>query len=384
VRLRHGVVVLCDRVDVDTDGRVARVHARVLTGTLGRNPDGVKVWAAIHWVDADTGLPSEFHLFGDLFTAADPDAEGDFRAHLDPASRVVRRGFVEPSVAADPADTRYQFERQGYFWRDPGAERGGEAPAPEGDAPLVWNRIVTLKDARRGAADRAANAERATAAAGAAAGAAVATGSGIDDAGGAATADGGRGEAAAPDPLAALDAVARDAAERWIGEGVEPAHAGLIAADPVLTRLLTGAADAGASLAAAAPWVAQETRGELRRRGQLPADADGAALAELLALLADGTLHVGGAREAWAAVAAGEGRPGAVVAQRGLARLDDQDALLAAARTAVAEHPAEAAAFRAGKQALFGFFVGQVMRATGGRADPRAAQAAVRTALAEG
>jgi len=388
VRLRHGVVVQCDRVDVDTDGRVARVHARVLPGTLGRNPAGVKVWAAIHWVDAETGLPSEFRLFGDLFTAADPDADGDFRTHLDPDSRVVQRGFVEPSVAADAAadaaDTRYQFERQGYFWRDPGAEQGGEARAPAGGVPLVWNRIVPLKDARRGAADRertAAIAERARAAAGVS----LAAGAGADAIGTDAVGiGGGRGQAAAPDPLAALDAVARDAAERWIGEGVEPAHAGLIAADPVLTNLLARAVEAGASLAAAAPWVAQETRGELRRRGQLPADVDGAALAELLALLADGTLHVGGAREAWAAVAAGEGRPAAVVTQRGLARLDDQDALLAAARTAVADHPAEAAAFRAGKQALFGFFVGQVMRATGGRADPRAAQAAVRAALADG
>jgi glutaminyl-tRNA synthetase len=130
VRLRHGVVVRCERVDEDADGRVVRVHARVLPGTLGRNPDGVKVWAAIHWLDAATALESEFRLFGDLFTVADPDAEGDFRAHLEPASRVVLRGFVEPSVAADAADTRYQFERQGYFWRDPGAEQAGEAPRP--------------------------------------------------------------------------------------------------------------------------------------------------------------------------------------------------------------------------------------------------------------
>ncbi|MBW6455902.1 MAG: glutamine--tRNA ligase/YqeY domain fusion protein, partial [Trueperaceae bacterium] len=163
VRLRHGVVVVCEGVDVASDGRVARVQARVLPGTLGRNPDGVKVWSAIHWVDADTALPAEFRLFGDLFTVADPDAAGDFRQHLDPASLVVRRGFVEPSVAADAPDTRYQFERQGYFWRDPGPELGPEAAGADAGAPraaggspatggLVWNRIVTLKDARRGAA----------------------------------------------------------------------------------------------------------------------------------------------------------------------------------------------------------------------------------------
>ncbi|MDA0699700.1 MAG: glutamine--tRNA ligase/YqeY domain fusion protein, partial [bacterium] len=112
VRLRHAVVVHCDRVDSDDAGRVVRVHARVVPGSLGRNPDGVKIWAAIHWADAATGLPAEFHLYDHLFTAADPDADGDFRQHLDAASRQVRAGFVEPSVAGDAADQRYQFERQ--------------------------------------------------------------------------------------------------------------------------------------------------------------------------------------------------------------------------------------------------------------------------------
>ena len=392
VRLRHGVVVLCEGVDVDPDGRVARVQARVLPGTLGRNPDGVKVWAAIHWVDADTALPAEFRLFGDLFTVADPDASGDFRQHLDPASLVVQRGFVEPSVAADAATTRYQFERQGYFWCDPGPELGPEATEAEpggslAPSGLVWNRIVTLKDARRVAAGggeppdapaRARPSARGPAARGPAArGPAPAAADGEH----AGRAD-GAGEA--PDPLAGLAPADRAVAERWIEGGVDPAHAGLIAAEPALAGLLADAVGAGASLAAAAPWVAQETRGELRRRGQLPPQMTGGALAELLALLADGTLHAGGAREAWAAVAAGEGNPHAIVERRGLARLDDEAALLAAARAAVAAHPAEAAAFREGKQALVGFFVGQVMRATGGRADPRAAQAAVRAALAEG
>ncbi|MFO8149069.1 MAG: glutamine--tRNA ligase/YqeY domain fusion protein [Trueperaceae bacterium] len=382
VRLRHGVVVLCEGVDVDAEGRVTRAQARVLPGTLGRNPDGVKVWAAIHWLDADTALPAEFRVFGDLFTVADPDAAGDFRQHLDPASLVVHRGFVEPSVAADAADTRYQFERQGYFWRDPGPELGPEAAAtdPSGSlvpSGLVWNRIVTLKDARRvtaGGGERSPAPARARPAARAPA----AEAAGGEPAGGAA------GTGGTPDPLAGLAPADRAAAERWIEGGVDPVHAGLIAAEPLLAGLLADAVGAGADVAVAAPWVAQETRGELRRRGQLPAQLTGEALAELLALLADGTLHAGGAREAWAAVAAGEGSPRAVVERRGLARLDDEAALLAAARAAVAAHPAEAAAFRGGKQALVGFFVGQVMRATGGRADPRAAQAAVRAALAEG
>src|SRR5262249_2023234 len=56
---------------------------------------------------------------------------------VNPNSLLVTHGLVEPSITKDPADARYQFERTGYFWRDPVDSRG--------DA-LVFNRIITLKD----------------------------------------------------------------------------------------------------------------------------------------------------------------------------------------------------------------------------------------------
>jgi glutamyl/glutaminyl-tRNA synthetase len=92
-------------------------------------------------------------LYDRLFTASDPEAEaaalggeGSFRDFLNPESlRVVKGGFVEPSVAQDEPDTRYQFERLGYFWRDPGHESGNT---------FVFNRIVTLRDSWTRASER--------------------------------------------------------------------------------------------------------------------------------------------------------------------------------------------------------------------------------------
>ena len=149
VRLRHAYVVRCDEVVKDADGNVRELRCSLLEGTLGRNPDGVKVGAAIHWLSADHALPAEFRLYDRLFTVPEPGADGgDFLEHLNPASLVVRHGFVEPSLAGDDPDTRYQFERLGYFWRDP--EEGRREA-------LVFNRIITLKDswARREQARRA-------------------------------------------------------------------------------------------------------------------------------------------------------------------------------------------------------------------------------------
>ncbi|MFN2324195.1 MAG: glutamine--tRNA ligase, partial [Trueperaceae bacterium] len=132
---------------------------------------------------------------------------------------------------------------------------------------------------------------------------------------------------------------------------------------------------------AAAPWVAQDVRAALRDRGSLAPTLDGVALAALLAALDGGTLHAAGTREALRRVAAGEGTPAEVIARHALAVVDDADAVAAAVADVLAAHPDERAAYRAGKKGLLGFFVGQTMRATGGRADPKRVQAALAAAL---
>ena len=95
----------------------------------------------IHWVSAAHALDCELRLYDELFAVPDPDAlpEGkDFVAALNPESLVTVRGAkIEPSVAADPPGSRYQFERTGYFVSDPVDSTPGA---------LVFNRTVTLRD----------------------------------------------------------------------------------------------------------------------------------------------------------------------------------------------------------------------------------------------
>jgi glutaminyl-tRNA synthetase len=137
VRLRHAYVIELEDV-VEEGGEVRRLKARVVPGTLGANPeDGAKPKGVIHWVSAAHALPVEFRLYGRLFLTADPEEGGDFLKNLNPKALEVRRGFIEPSVAKDPRETRYQLERLGYFWQDPVDSR------PEA---LVLNRIVPLKE----------------------------------------------------------------------------------------------------------------------------------------------------------------------------------------------------------------------------------------------
>jgi len=137
VRLRHAYVIRCDEVVKDAAGMVVELRCSHDSATLGRKPEGDPVKGTIHWVSTPHAVPAEMRLYDRLFRVADPESDGDFTNHLNPESLTVAQGVVEPSVLQDLPDTRYQFERLGYFWRDP-VDSTAERP--------VFNRIATLRD----------------------------------------------------------------------------------------------------------------------------------------------------------------------------------------------------------------------------------------------
>ncbi len=141
VRLRYGYFVTCTDVTKDASGAVVELRCTYDPATKGGDaPDGRKVQGTIHWASAAHALDCELRLYDKLFTVPDPDdvEEGkDFLSVVNRESLVVVRGAkIEPSVAQDPAESRYQFERTGYFAMDPDSSAGA----------LVFNRTVTLRD----------------------------------------------------------------------------------------------------------------------------------------------------------------------------------------------------------------------------------------------
>ena len=140
VRLKYGLVVECTGCEKAADGSLSAVLARVVPDTRSGTPgaDAVKVKGTITWVGVHDAVPATLNLYDRLFTEAQPDAGGrDFREALNPNSKRMVAGFVEPSLAAAPAEQRFQFERHGYFVSD------RKAHAPE---QPVFNRITALRD----------------------------------------------------------------------------------------------------------------------------------------------------------------------------------------------------------------------------------------------
>ena len=141
VRLRYGYFIKCVEVVKDEQGAIVELRCTYDPETRGgQAPDGRKVKATIHWVSAPHALEAEVRLYSHLFTRPVPggDEDGrDFLADLNPNSLQVLTGCrIEPSVANAVPETRYQFERLGYFCVDPDTQPG----------KLVFNRTVTLRD----------------------------------------------------------------------------------------------------------------------------------------------------------------------------------------------------------------------------------------------
>jgi len=138
VRLRYAYFVTCREVVKDASGEVVELRCTYDPATRGGNaPDGRKVRGTIHWVSAAHALPAEIRLYHPLFTRPVPGAEGDLVADLNPNSLEVLEGaMAEPGLAGDNSPAPIQFERQGYFVRDPDAGAGR----------LVFNRTVGLRD----------------------------------------------------------------------------------------------------------------------------------------------------------------------------------------------------------------------------------------------
>jgi glutaminyl-tRNA synthetase len=141
VRLRYAYYVRCTHVDKDAAGNVTTVHCTYDPKTRGGDsPDGRKVKSTIHWISEAHAVDAEVRLYEHLFAKADPEdvEEGqDWKANLNPNSlQVIDGAKVEPSLRDAPAQSRYQFERTGYFCVDPDS-------TPD---KLVFNRTVSLKD----------------------------------------------------------------------------------------------------------------------------------------------------------------------------------------------------------------------------------------------
>ncbi|MCL2547960.1 MAG: glutamine--tRNA ligase/YqeY domain fusion protein [Symbiobacteriaceae bacterium] len=144
IRLKGAYIIRCDAVVKNDSGEITELLCSYDPETKsGATAGSRKVKGTSHWVEASSAIDATVRLYDKLFTIPDPEADAeegvDFVAHLNPDSLDLLTGCkMEPFLANAPAEMRYQFMRQGYFYVDHVDHALGN---------LVFNRIVSLKDA---------------------------------------------------------------------------------------------------------------------------------------------------------------------------------------------------------------------------------------------
>ena len=135
VRLRAGYFLRCNDVETDSDGEVVRLRCTYDPETGGgQAPDGRKVRATIHWVSAEHAVDAQVALYDRLFADPVPGADGrDPLESYNTASRELITAKVEAALLLTEPGEVVQFERLGYFARDP-------------DTPMLFHRTVGLRD----------------------------------------------------------------------------------------------------------------------------------------------------------------------------------------------------------------------------------------------
>ncbi len=348
VRLRHGYCITCDEI-VTEGAEVVGLRASHVPDSVGRKPAGVKVSGVIHWVSAAHAMPAEVRLYDRLFRVPRPDeGDQDPAATLNPDSlEVVAGAMVEPALAGAEPGSHWQLERVGYFAVDQDSAPGA----------LVLNRTVTLRDSWAGAEEPAPAAEPRAQSAKAKTRPPKKSRTEY------------RAEARLRDPVLAERLAA------WPAEhGISADGADLLTGDRATGDLFLAAVAAGGPAPAVARWIVNELPPALGDRELTATALTGAGFGALVAAVDRGQITGAAGKEVFAELVERGGDPAAIIADRGLAQLSDEDAVAAVVDQVLAANSDKVDQYRQGKTALLGFLVGQVVRASQGKANPRVAQ----------
>ncbi len=186
---------------------------------------------------------------------------------------------------------------------------------------------------------------------------------------------------------AELPELAEARARRFAAEfDLSDYDAGILTTDRALADLFEDTVKEGAPAKAAANWLTGEFLRLLSEQEVEVADArvDPKALAELIALVNQGSVSASAAKRVFGRLFESGGSPSKIVEELGLSQISDESALLAAVAGVIEANPDAVENFRMGKKKAIGFLVGQVMRQSKGRANPQLVNKLLRERLEQG
>ncbi len=334
VRLKHAYIISCEEIIKDKDGNIVEIKAKYYPDSKsGNDKSGIKVKSAIQWVSAKDAIKAEIRLYDRLFAVENPQGLED----LNPNSlKIIKDALIEPAIINDKPDVRFQFEREGYFYKDP-IDYSDETP--------VFNKIVGLKDSwtkkikktdlktkpKHQSKPQKTQVE---------------------------------GEVA---PMSKEEQKLFDDYTKNLKLNNEIANT--LARDKQLSDFFEKAREDMDLVINLANIVANEVARELKQT-QKPSFTP-TQIAKLAKMIDDGTISSKISKQVFEEMTKSGKDPEKIVQEKGLIQISDPKVIEPIIDEVISKNPDNVAKFKAGNEKLLGFFVGQVLKATKGRANPQ-------------
>ncbi len=334
VRLKHAYIITCKEVIKDTNGNIIEIKAEYNKDSKsGQDTSGIKVKSAIQWVDAKENKKVEVRLYDRLYSCEAPEGIED----LNPNSlKVIKNALVEPAVINEKPDVRFQFEREGYFYADP-VDYADENP--------VFNKIVGLKDSwGKKSDDRKPKEKRKQ----------VEKKVQVD------------GEVT---PMNEAEQALFDKYTTELKLNNEVANT--LARDEKLAHFYEKTLSELNSPISLANIVVNEVARELKEKQISELKFTAIQIAGLVKMVDEETISSKIAKQVFEEMAKSGENPAEIVEAKGLVQISDPAIILPIIDEIIAKNPDNVEKFKAGNNKLLGFFVGQVLKTTGGKANPK-------------
>ncbi|MEA3352363.1 MAG: glutamine--tRNA ligase/YqeY domain fusion protein [Campylobacterota bacterium] len=334
VRLKHAYIITCKEVIKDSEGNITQIKAEYNKDSKsGSDTSGIKVKSAIQWVDAKSAKTVELRVYDRLYSSEAPEGIED----LNPNSlKVIRNALIEPAVINEKPDERFQFEREGYFYAD---------PVDYADDKPVFNKIVGLKDSyskksepRNSKSRRKPQAKKVQ-------------------------------EQKEIAPMSESEQVLFDKYTSTYKLNSEVAH--ILAKDEYLSKFYEEALSQLNSPVSLANIVTNEVARVIKETQSTKLKFTTMQIAKLVKMVDNETISSKIAKQVFEEMAKSGDEPTKIVEEKGLIQISDPSVILPIIDEVIEKNQDNLEKFKAGNTKLLGFFVGQVLKATAGKGNPK-------------
>jgi len=347
VRLRHGFIISCKEIIKDENEKIIEIKAEYYPDSKsGSDTSGIKVKSAIQWVCAKEAKTVEVRLYDRLFKVEAPEGIEDINPN---SLQIIKNALIEPAVINQKPDERFQFERQGYFYADP-IDYTDETP--------VFNKIVGLKDSwgKKTKEDESPAKPKAQ-----------------------------TKQVQVVGEVEPMNEEQKKFFNKYTEElGLNSEVANILAHDERLCCFYEESLtilDISVNPIALANIVVNEVARELKEKQVEELKFSAKQIVELVKMLEDETISSKIAKEVFEKMLKTGESPKQIVEASGLVQISDPSIILPIIDEVITQNPDNVIKFKAGNTKLLGFFVGQVLKKTAGKANPKIVNELVATKL---